>query len=59
MSTAIRHPGLLTCVLITVLAIAADMAPFSPPVVMGIVAVGLFLVLKILTFLSQAHPKSP
>lgn len=55
MSTAIRHPGLLTYVLITVLAIAAAMAPFSPPTVMGIIAVGLFLVLKVLTFLSQTH----
>lgn len=55
MSTAIRHPGALACVLIMVLTIVAAMAPLSPPAVMGIVAVGLFLVLKVLTFLSQTH----
>ncbi len=58
MNPAFRHPGVVTCVLITVLAIAATMAPLSPPVVMGIIATGLFLILKVFTFFPQTHPEN-
>lgn len=57
MSAGIRHTGPLTCLLIVVLTIAAATVPLSPSAAMVTVAAGLFLILKVFTFASQAHPR--
>lgn len=58
MSAGIRHTGLLTCLLITVLTIAVTVAPISPPAVMVVVAAGLFLILKAFTFATHRPPQN-